>query len=307
MRVETTFARRLGSYLGEMLPLPPHVGLAVLLWTGIAALAGRIHGVAVSPLSWTGLVGTASLFALMVLLRLMDELKDEDIDRKLFPDRPLPSGRVRREDLRRALGGVSALYLAINAGLGWAFGAAAVVLGWAWLMYRRFFAPDALRRSLWLTLATHNPVVPLMIAYGFAVFAAGHGLSPGDVRWRAALPAVGMLWSPFLAWELARKIRCAEEEDDYVTYSRLLGRRGAVLAVWGVQAVGVGLAFGLWAVLDLHWLGAATVLAAFGLNLAAGIRFLLRPGPRTSRLRPFATAYVAASLVGAIVGVAASR
>jgi len=297
-----TFAARMQAYFREMLPLPQHAVLALLIYLAIAAFARSAHGLSTSLVSLEGAIGAASLFGLMVLLRLMDELKDEDIDRRLFPDRPLPSGRVLREDIHRAMLAVVLLYLAVNLRVGWAGLAAVAVLGYAFLMFRRFFAPGALQRSLPLTLATHNPIVALMILYGFAVFAAEHGLSPADLRWSRITPFIGMTWSAFLAWELARKIRCEEEEDDYVTYSRLLGGRGAVLVTWIVQAGGVGLGIHLAWTGSLHWAGVALILAGFAGNLWAGCRFIRHPDPRTSRLGPVATVFLLTVLAAPLVG-----
>ena len=136
-----------------------------------------------------------------------------------------------------------------------------------------------------------------------AVFAVEHGLSPGELNWKRMAPFIVMTWSAFLAWEVARKIRCEEEEDDYVTYSRLLGRPGAVLVTWLVQAVGVGLAIHLWWTLDLHWVSVMVILAGFAINLWAGSRFIRHPGPRTSQLNPFATIFLLTVLASPLVGI----
>ena len=296
------FARRMRMYLGEMLPLPAHAALAGLIYLAIALFARRVHGLDGSIVSLHGLIGASSLFLLMLILRLMDELKDEDIDRELFPERPLPSGRVRRADIVWALRATSIFYLAINAWVGWAWAASALVLGYAYLMLRRFFAPDRLRRSLPLTLATHNPITGLMMLYGFAVVADEHNLAPGALEWRMVVPFVLLMWSPFLGWEIARKIRSAGEENAYVTYSQLLGRRRAVLVVWGVQAIAVACSMYLWAALEPRGAYPWLVAAGFGISLWAGARFLYRPDPRTSRLKPFAVVFLLCILAAQIIG-----
>ena len=150
------------------------------------------------------------------------------------------------------------------------------------------------------------PIVPLMLLQGFVIFSLQTGVPLSDLHLAPIGIFVVMLWAPFLAWELARKIRAPEEEDDYVTYTRLLGRPGAVLATCFVQALALGLAIFLWRVLDLHPIGLALILGAFGVNVWAGIRFLVRPTPGRARLRPFAIAYVLAVLLSPIVGVVRS-
>jgi 4-hydroxybenzoate polyprenyltransferase len=299
------FAGRMRGYFREMLPLPQHAALALLMYAGVAMFARHAHGLATPLVSWHGVVGVASTLGLMVILRLMDELKDADIDRRLFPERPLPSGRVLRSDIRWTLGGVAALYFGMHLPLGWASLSSVFVLAYAFLMFHRFFAPDLLRRSLPVTLATHNPIVPLMILHAFAVFAAEHSLAPDEVHWGRVAPFVGMAWGAFLAWEIARKIRCREEEDDYVTYSRLLGRRGAVLATWFAQATSVALGIHLARAWNHPGAAVALIGVGFGVNLWAGARYLRRPNSRTSRLKPFAIIFVAAVLLFPIVGLVA--
>jgi dolichol kinase len=303
MKRPAGFSRRMGRYFREMLPLPPHAALAILIYVGIAVYARHIHELSTPLFSPYGVAGAWTLFNLMIVLRLMDELKDEEIDQKLFPDRALPSGRVLRSDIQWALAGASAIYLLVNVWCGWAFYLAAGTLGYAFLMFRRFFAPDLLKRSLPLTLATHNPIVALMILYVFGMFAVEHGISAEGLRWRLTVPFVLMLWSPFLAWELARKIRCKEDEDDYVTYSQLLGPRGAVAVTWAVQAIGLGTAFCLWLTLGLHWVYVAVVTCGFIVNVWAGIRFLTRPTPRTSKLKPFASFFLVTVLASQVAAI----
>jgi dolichol kinase/4-hydroxybenzoate polyprenyltransferase len=298
------FARRMRAYLGEMLPLPGHAVLAALIFAGIAVYVRHTHHLSTSLLSVPSLIGVTSLFLLMLTLRLMDELKDEDIDRALFPERPLPSGRVRRADIVWSLVAVSLLFLGINLWSGWAFFVAAMVLGYAVLMLKRFFAPERLRRSLLLTLATHNPIVALMILYGVAVLAAEHGLTVTELNWGVILPFVVMVWSPFLAWELARKIRSPQEETDYVTYSRILGRKRAVLVTWAVQAVAIVMGVYVWASQQPHWAYLVLMVAGFLVNVWAGGRFMRDANPRTSRLKPFATAFVLCVLGSQIIGFA---
>ena len=94
-------------------------------------------------------------------------------------------------------------------------------------------------------MATHNPIVPLSLCYGFFLFAGENDLSLSDLAWGGILMFVLMLWMPFLAWELSRKIRAPVQEDAYVTYTQLLGMRGAIGAVLLVQAIGVAATAGL--------------------------------------------------------------
>jgi hypothetical protein len=269
--------------------------MAVLLYASFATVLARLHRWPAVTLREL-LLGGGSVFAIMLVLRLMDELKDLDVDRRLFASRPVPSGRVLESDVRTSLFAVAGLFLCAHVGSGASFWTALGLLGFTVLMFRWFFVPDLMRPRLLLTLATHNPVVPLLLLHlaGLAAAARGRGLHDLDAR--RLLPLVAVYWLPLFAWEVARKIRAPLEEDDYVTYSRLLGRPGAVLLAGGAQTLSLGLGF---------WLGRQNGFAAGGtacagigwaIAQAAHVRFLLRPDPVTSRLRPFAELFVVAQL-----------
>lgn len=174
------FLPRLQTYLAEMFPVWRHLFLAALLYLSSAGLLRRIHDLPLGLLRTSTLVGICSVFSLLLMLRLMDELKDKEIDRALFPHRPLPSGQVLEADIRLALGAVIALYLAVNLLISGALWSALGVLGYALLMFRYFGIPRVLRKYLLLNLATHNPIVPIILLHllvlltGYAVVVWGH-------------------------------------------------------------------------------------------------------------------------------------
>ena len=81
----------------------------------VAAFARQQHDISSSV--WTGYLalGTWSYFAVPLMLRLMDELKDQHIDAELFAGRPLPSGRVRASDIKITLAATMLLFVIANA------------------------------------------------------------------------------------------------------------------------------------------------------------------------------------------------
>jgi len=119
-----------------------------------------------------------------------------------------------------------------------------------------------------------------------------HDLTINDVKWLNTLLLMGMYWAVFLAWEIARKIRCREEENEYVTYSRILGLVGATLATAGTQTIGLAIGVYFYWSLSLSHLFLGTLLAGYALTLSGHLRFLLNPTPVTSKLRPFAEGYI---------------
>lgn len=297
---------RMHGYFAEMFPIPGHLAAAALAALGIAGFIRRLQGVnqAMAPVPLAS--ATWNIFAILLLLRLMDELKDKDVDQQLFPERPLPSGRVFESDIWLSIGAIVALYMVPNLRALWLAASALVVLLYSLCMFKRFFAPDLLKSSLPITLVTHTPIVPLIWLQGFVTVAELSGISPWDLRWRWILLFVAMAWLSIIAWEVSRKIRSREEENEYVTYSRLFGRAGAVALAWGAQTlvllvgVRVILYFDL-APLCLFVLTAAWVVCGWGY-----VRFLLMPSPRTSKLKPYATLFLFAVLLAQAYGFSTS-
>jgi len=284
-----------------MFPLVVHLSTAALTYLATAAFARFLHGV--DATLWTAWlpVGVWSYLAVPLMLRLMDELKDADIDRALFSDRPLPSGKVRESDIRYSLVLVILLFVGANAGNGLTLAAALMLTGYALLMFKRFFAEQAHRRSLPLTLATHNPIVPMSLCYGFFLFAAEQGVPFSSLDWPSIALFVVMLWMPFLGWEISRKIRAPEDEDDYVTYSRLLGRGGAIAVMCTVQLLGVAAAGGVCLANGAPWWLPALPGLVWLVGLWAGVRFVRQPVTAHARLRPFAEAFVVASILSPLL------
>ena len=277
---------RLRVYLAEMYPVPLRLATAVLLGGSFTRLLARTHG---EGFDGAGAArAAAAVFTLALILRLMDELKDRDVDRALFPSRPLPSGRVRASDIVACLGLAILAWIALHAGSGPAALSAAAVLAYALLMFRWFFVPGWMRPRLLATLATHTPVVPLMLLHLAVLFATGAG-RPLEPRPVGLL--VAQYWSAVFAWEIARKIRAPQEEDDYVTYSRLLGRGGAVALAALAQVASLAAAAGLTLASGLR--PAALVVPIAGLAACgfAYARFLVQPVAAHSRLRPFAEGF----------------
>lgn len=298
---------RMHGYLREMLPLPRHALAAVLAAAGIAGFTATVQG-ARGVLSLGPVLGTAwSLFAMQLILRLMDELKDAAIDRRLFPERPLPSGRVFESDIRGTLAATALLYLLGNSYSVATAASALLVLGYSLLMFKRFFAPALLERSLPITLATHTPVVPLIWLQAFVAAAHLQGMPLSALRWGPVALYVAMMWLAVLGWELSRKIRCAEEETEYVTYSQIFGRAGAVAVAAGVQtgAALIGLAFYLRMGLGLPY--AVLLTLSWAVCCWGHARFLFRPDRRTSRLKPYASAFLIGLTLAQVYGFVIGR
>ncbi len=289
------YIKRMRIYFAEMFPIPQHALLAFMTYLSIAVFAGWVQRKGVAFVSWDTSLGAWSIFGLLLVIRLMDELKDEDIDRRLFPHRPVPSGKVSKADIKRTLTGAMILYVAAHVFSGAALWTALFVLGYSVLMFKRFFAPELLRRSLIITLITHNPIVPLMLTQCFVIFAVDHRLALSQLRWDLIVPFIVMLWSPLLAWELARKIRSPEEETAYVTYSRLFGYVKAAALTAAIQTLSFCIGFYFWSRFSLSWTYLGIFAFGLGLSYLGWLRFVLHPSPQTAILKYYAVAFLAST------------
>ena len=298
---EKGYFRRMRIYLKEMYPLGQRFISAAICYLSFVALLGRIHSLPLSFISPYSLLGTWNIFALLMILRLMDELKDKEIDRDLFKERPVPSGKVLESDISFSLTAMIVLYLTSNIWIGEVFWMAVAVLAYALLMFKYFFIPRILRKHLLLNLATHNPIVALMLVHVVVLFSAQYSLSLKRLNWNALFLLVIMFWAMFFAWEIGRKIRSKEEENEYVTYSQIFGRNGAVLVTGGAQTITFIIALYFLQTLSLSWVFVAILATGYALTMWAHLRFVFKPNPVTSKLRSFGERYIVSVFVAFIV------
>ncbi|MBM3268122.1 MAG: UbiA family prenyltransferase [Candidatus Sericytochromatia bacterium] len=279
---------RLWGYVVEMYPLHVNVPYSFVLFFGYYLLLQAIYGMA--PLRFTreSLLGALTLACFTLLLRVFDEFKDYEHDVKLFPHRPLPSGRVTKADLTVLGWTLAAVMTALNALLGGkALAGYALLMAFALLMLKFFFLPDLHRRSLLLTLCTHNPVAVFTHLYVLGVFFQAHGIPLDRPVPAGAWLGILMFWGLIFAWETARKIRSPEEEDDYVTYSRLLGTKRAPLVPAFALTMSFGLAVWFAWTLALSPILPVVLVLAWTYAMTAFSRFVAHPAPTTSKLRPY--------------------
>ena len=231
------FFTRIGIYLKEMYPIPQRLIYSTLMYLSFAILASTIQSVTLNLSSPIHLIGIINVFTILLILRLMDELKDKDLDEDLFSERPLPSGRVRESDISFSLIALIVLFITINVFNWITLLAALTVLCYTLLMFRYFFIPKILRRYLLLNLATHNPVIPIIIIFLWIMFGAQNDLPLSSLFNHYSILLVAWFWSLLFSWEITRKIKSPEEENEYVTYSLIFGYIGAVLIAAVVQTL----------------------------------------------------------------------
>jgi 4-hydroxybenzoate polyprenyltransferase len=203
-------------------------GALILAFSGSAvALSALLRGG--WPTTLGLIVACVSAFLFFFQLRVADEFKDADDDRRHRPYRPVPRGLVTLAELAR-LGWIAAALQALLAV--WLDPALLAVLLLVWtymaLMTREFFAPEWLKARPFTYLWSHMLVIPLIDLYATACDWLPAGVSP----------PTGLGW--FLAAsffngivvEIGRKLRApADEEPGVETYSAVWGRPKALTSM----------------------------------------------------------------------------
>ena len=211
-----------------MYPFWPRLLVAFGLFSTIYFLIIAISGVENFSIGGQELIAVLTAFTFLMSLRIADEFKDYDTDKKNFPKRPLPSGRVKKSDLITLLLVFQiptiVLNLALMNNLWWFLGL------WTYgiLMSFWFFAKKFIKPNLVLALITHNPVTLLLNLYLVSFVCTKYEL---DMLTPNTILVAVALYLPGLIYEIGRKIRAPKKETAYTTYSKIMGYRQATLLV----------------------------------------------------------------------------
>ena len=243
--------KRLAIYFREMYPLLPRFGLATIMFFEIYFVLLLNTGVKTFQIGFQEFIGVFTIFVFLMILRIADDFKDYETDRRLFPERALPSGRVFKKDLAVALSVIVSISVLLNLffmnNQGWFL----FLYIYGTLMSFWFFKKDKIQNSLPLALVTHNPVMMILNIYTITFVCYKYGLS------LLSLPTILLaftMYFPSLIWEISRKIRAPKDETEYVTYSKLFGYQKAtrfvqvitlldivtnIILLWKISLLGV--------------------------------------------------------------------
>lgn len=170
------------------------------------------------------LIGSVVLFFSLLYYRICDEFKDEETDKIFFPERPLPSGRVKKEDLKglRLLAGFFLLSFPL-------LSLPSVLWGYfvfidCLLMQFYFFVPKKMEKNRLLAFATHAPYAIVVNFYLVALHCLPNNIPILSSHNIALIIALSI---PGFHWEVIRKT-FVRERPGYQTYSSLLGYQGAI-------------------------------------------------------------------------------
>lgn len=226
-RLPRPFVTRALRYVLER--FPPHTHF----FYGLVVVAATISlSVGWRSFTWESGIAYVLVLGLLLALRLLDDVKDLDIDRSIHPDRALPRGLL----LSREAMFVVVIIIASAVVLTAAIAAAALpsiglFLLYAYLMFRGFFAREWVEDRIVLFVGSHTLIAAHLILFI-------HGFLSNSYFWRApgyVFALGGVAWFASAAYDSGRKLRFAQEPDYDVSYSHRLGRRRAVML--GVSSI----------------------------------------------------------------------
>jgi 4-hydroxybenzoate polyprenyltransferase len=164
------YGNRISIYFQEMFPIIPRFVTALILYISFTLYLSRISQVTFDALTLYTIMGAWDLFALTLILRLMNELKDREADLELFSSRPLPSERVKEADIKFSLLIICTLFVIPHFAEKRILLSSFIVLGYTFLMFKYLFLSKRWHGNLLINLATHNPVITLFLLHITVLF-----------------------------------------------------------------------------------------------------------------------------------------
>jgi 4-hydroxybenzoate polyprenyltransferase len=270
----TSFLFRWFGFVNERFPPLRHLALVGSFSLGNAVVAGSFA--APAPLGGRFFLVFAAMMFLFLRLRIFDEIKDVLTDRQINPSRPLARGAISVREAKGVAFGLAGAEFIFLSPLGvpglvtWI-----VVFMFSLLMYREFFMGAWLRPRMELYAVMHTFVAGLM---GLLIT----GCLSRSLHWSWEVWMFVLAnWGVFNVFEFARKTYGVEEEESADSYSKRLGRWGAVficqLNVW----LAVGVAW--WLLVRAGVLGKLWVMGLIGLTLTVSVLYGFAGSGRCAR------------------------
>lgn len=216
--------KRLNIYFKEMYPIIPRLILGLIVFCEIYFIILLNNDITKFNLGIQEIIGGYTVFSFLMWLRVADDFKDYETDKKLFKTRPLPRGAVTKKDLIIITTIVEIIAIILNLIFMNNFIFFLILYGYGYLMSKWFFKKSKIQPSLPLALITHNPVQLIVNTYIISFTCIKYNLNPFTLT---TILTLWTLYFPALIWEIARKIKAPKDENDYTTYSKLFGYKKA--------------------------------------------------------------------------------
>ena len=220
--------KRLNIYFKEMYPLFTRLLLGFIVFGEIYFILLLNYGITDFSLGIQEIVGGITVFGFLMFLRIADDFKDYESDKRLFPNRAFPSGKVYKKDLNIVVAIDLAVLTILNAVFMNNFLFYLFLMAYGILMSLWFFQKHKISKSLPLALVTHNPVQMVLNLYIISFCCIKYDLYPFTLT---SFLVLMTLYFPALIWEIARKIRAPKDETEYTTYSKLFGHKKSTIFI----------------------------------------------------------------------------
>ena len=221
--------KRLNIYFNEMYPILPRLLLAIIVFCEIYFIILLNNGITDFDIGIQEIIGGFTIFGFLMWLRIADDFKDYETDKKLFPKRALPSGKVKKSDLILICLFIEIVIIILNFSFMNNIIFFLVLYLYGFLMSEWFFQKSKIQPSLPLALITHNPVQMFVNLYIISFTCIKYNLKFITLT---NILALWTLYFPALIWEVSRKIKSPDEENDYTTYSKLFGYKKSIKFVF---------------------------------------------------------------------------
>ena len=273
---------RLWEYQRERFPVVKHGVLIASFSFCAVCLSALLRGDTAWPNLQTTITAFICLFLFFLQLRVADEFKDHENDKKYRPERPVPRGLVRLGELKwlGIISGILQLLLSffLHPRL-----IILLLIVWVYMamMSMEFFVHEWLKKHPFTYLWTHMLIMPLI-----DLFATGC-----DWLRFATLPPEGLVWFLIISFfngiviEIGRKTWAPEQEREGVeSYSADWGIKPAIL-VW-ITSITLSLIYACLVATKIMFFTPVLVwlsVIAFIL-LMLGIVFIQKPTPQKSKM-----------------------
>jgi len=288
--------RRLKIYTDVMFPILQYIPYIIALYVCLNFSAQILDGPSIIIDSYS-IVGFITAFFIMLMMRTFDDLKDFELDFDLFPWRSIPQKLILKSDIQK----LSLFCFLVIVGINVAFGQSTLMVFGIVLLYcigtfKWFFAEKIHREKVFLTMATHQPN-----PYSINFYLIHTGLASGGVYNDFSIHHFFLLLIfslPVTAWEVSRKIRSADKETHYETFSSIFGAKGAAIIAFIPLLITSGLVTYLAVDLDVYF----SFYILTGL-LTAGmaffyLRFMFNPTDKNNILLKITMAYTSLLFFG---------
>lgn len=213
---------RFVQFLQERFPLTSH--LPWILCFYCANVAVGLSGQALDARQFS--CGLIVVLLFFLRLRLFDEIKDLDYDRKYNAERPLVRGLLSEREVKQIITFVLFIEIILTIIVApQALGFYLLAMLYSLLMFKEFFIGSIIRPYLTTYAIMHTVVAAFL---GLLVMAFTNGaIFSGDYKTGIVFGLIN--WALFNIFEFSRKTFALQEERQGVdSYSSLFGRFGAV-------------------------------------------------------------------------------